>query len=204
MSDTEALTAQPPAKPRKQGSPRKGFAYPGKLPLAVWQTVRTMYLVQGCAPSEIALALQLPAKRVSDLVSREGWSKQRRGNVSQLTVKSDAHAQEQLAKTIEAHAILAEHGATVGLSRAVEAAGAPIHKDNAQAFRAYAGGARDLVNIARQARGLDSQGSAGVAGATFNLTQLVVQPREKPVVRVEEAAQVIDVTALPVAITAGK
>jgi hypothetical protein len=113
---------------------------------------------------------------------------------AELVIKSDAHAQEQIGRVVEAVAVLSEQAAVSGLTRAQESATATRNKDNAQAFRAYAGGARDLVNIARQARGLDSQQGQGVAGATFNLTQLVVKGEPKPV-------EMVDVVAVPVAVT---
>lgn len=178
-----------PAKPAKTKRQIVSAAWPIKDRL----TVKAMYEVHERTPAQIAAFLKRPASQVSDLIWRQGWSQKKAERTRELTVKTDARAREQLGKVVEAVATLAEQGSVNGLQRAVDAS-TKKGKFAARDYRSWAGGARDLVNVARQARGLDSQQGGTGAVTTFNLTQLVV--RGEPVPRLAE--QVIEVKAEPV------
>lgn len=170
-------TAQPlaVAKPKPRRAGKRPPAW-NQWPLEHELAVKRMYLVQGYSPTDIASALKLPGRNpqsISNLIHRRGWQTQRRDEADGLRksaeIASSAGASAEVQRVVDATAALAESASIAGLQRAMEATQSG-HENAARDFRAWAGGARDLVNVARQARGLDARSeSADTRGMTLNL-----------------------------------
>ncbi len=184
--------SNPPAKPkRRNASP-------------VWSlvqelAVQTMYLTDGMSPKHIASALQVSPQRVSNLVFQRGWSKERAKKAGKLEAKARAGEAEHIQRVVKAQAAVAEAGSIAGLKRALQA----TESDSefaARDFRSWAGGARDLVNVARLSRGLDQQSGSIGSSTTLNLTQLVIrgEPLPAPVKLCEQVTEV-EAQVIPVA-----
>lgn len=171
------------------------------LSLPIWQAIRTQYVVEGKSPGEIADGMEIARRRVYSLVCREGWTKERRAKFAQTAQATDARAREHVERVVAAQGTIAEQASILGLRRAVEMAQRPPDKESANAFRAFAGGSRDLVQVARQARGLDSQMQLG-NGANVSLFFLpagarssVLDTAQAPARELKQAEQVTDIQA---------
>jgi hypothetical protein len=140
----------------------------------------TMYLVDGLPPRAIAAALSTPERIISrsavtSLISRKGWTQKRRQQSQKSANIAHKRAQEHVEMVVQAQGSLAAAASVQGLKRAMEAAESS-GEDSARDFRSWAGGARDLVNIMRQARGLVDPGKAQSSGddaRTVNLSFFV-------------------------------
>jgi hypothetical protein len=74
--------------------------------------------------------------------------------------------------------MLAEEGSIAGIQRALECTKTNSEK-SAKKFAAWAAGSRQLVAIARQARGLDAKGGADGDGAQINVMFVGALPRSQ-------------------------
>lgn len=137
------------------------------IPLLTKLKVRNLYLSQGLGPQAIAKITGLTEKQAGNIIVREGLAKLRASAKSAIEARSDARTQEQVSEVIEAIARESEEIALSGIARAREATESRS-EFAAKDFQSWTGGVRNLVNIARQARGLDSERSAG-QGATLNV-----------------------------------
>jgi hypothetical protein len=180
---------QAPPKRKVRGRSNASAAWPLEQRLAV----KALYQVHQRTPAQIAMVLKRTPNQVSGLIHRLGWSKARSKKVEELTVKTDARAREQLGAVVEAVAALSEQGAVQGLQRAVDSSKAK-GKFAARDYRSWAGGARDLVNVARQARGMDTE-KGNAHSVNFTVNQYVVRcesapkPESKQVVELGEHSQ---------------
>ncbi|HEX2898835.1 MAG TPA: hypothetical protein VHS96_03850, partial [Bacteroidia bacterium] len=169
--------AEPQVKPKRKmpvstGRP-KGYEW-FATPLPVRMRVRSLYLVQGLEPSQISpkitkefKGVKLEPAQISALCARNGWTKEKRLLKAKLEKDSLTRTQEQVEEVVASTAMLAEEGSLAGIQRALECTtkkGKFASKD----FAAWAAGSRQLVAIARQARGLDAK-DAGESGSTVNV-----------------------------------
>lgn len=174
------------SKPRKRGS--------RKVSTAAWPLVRelaaqTLYLTDGLSPAQIAKSLATPAdpitpQAVRSLIHRRGWSPQRRNTEAQAAILANARTREHVDRVVQATAAVAEAASVSGLQRALQSAQAG-GEDSARDFRAWAGGARDLVNIVRLSRGLDKPDT--LSGATTSASVFFVRcdvPQPQPCINV--------------------
>lgn len=189
-------------------TPRQRKQMPHAIPMLLKLTARDLYLDQGKSASQTAEAMDglLTTSQVQSLARREGWVKLASRKASEKLAISTTRTQEQVEQTITTQARMSEHASLLSLHKASEAAknGEALDKDAAQAFRAWAGGARDLVNVARQARGLDvSAQGAAQGGASLNMFFFAgsVAPAKAEPKPVEEGvpidAQVIEAATVP-------
>ncbi len=187
-----AETAPTPAKP-----PRIS---PGnRLPEATRLTVRSLYVVQGRNPKEIALALNLKPQQVRNLVVREGWTtlKAKRGESrsKQTEAKLLARADADMERVVEATAILSEDLQL----RSLNLCGEYLDAKDAKSLQMASGAARNFVQIARMSRGLDSRGPANAAqpqGAGATLIFVGALERTTPKAEPKQVTEII-ATAIP-------
>jgi hypothetical protein len=173
------VAASNPAAPaaKRQRKPRNSSA---AWPLVRELAVQTLYLTDGMTPQKIAAALSTPAEpltgsAVRGLIFRRGWTPQKRDAAQQAETLALARGKEHVERVVQATAAVAEAASVAGLQRALSAT-ADTGKDAARDFRSWAGGARDLVNVARQARGLVDPGKVTASDGdarTINLAFFV-------------------------------
>jgi hypothetical protein len=162
------------ARPKAKVVPRNASA---AWPLERELCVQTLYLTDGLTPAQIAKVLCKTPQAVSSLIWRRGWTNDRRKKGSNADKLARVRTQEHVERVITATAAVAESASVAGLQRALQTAQRG-GEDAAKDFRSWAGGARDLVNIMRQARGLVDPGRencAQVGGANLNLFFLAPQ-----------------------------
>ena len=174
----------------------------GLWPLRLRQQAQVLYLVQGLAPREMAPIVNRSIGQIQALVSAEGWFTERRRMTAEVTEAVSLRARERVQEVIEAVGALSEQASIATLQRTNEATLRAPSLDAAQTVRTYAAASRDLVGVARQARGLgDDAPSAIGAAAQFNIS-LFMLPSHEGVRRVEEvypdrdATLIIDAPAL--------
>jgi hypothetical protein len=168
-------------EPTKSRRPRTHIPLPTRL------KARNLYLTQGLSFKEIGEKTGLDASQIRSLVDREGWPRLKSGAKSKITAKHDARASEMVSEVVEAMASESEEIALSGLQRArqaVESQEAYAAKD----FQSWTGGLRNLVQVARELRGFDSEQSRG-SGATLNVfvgrfETVSDKPAEKPAIDV--------------------
>jgi hypothetical protein len=140
-----------------------------------------MYLTDGLTPTQIAAALSTPERpldsnKVRGLIFRRAWFQTKANAGQRAQTLARARATEHVERVVQATAAVAEAASVAGLKRALDAT-ADTGKDAARDFRSWAGGARDLVNVARQARGLVDAGKVQAGGdgdaRTINLAFFV-------------------------------
>lgn len=166
--------------------------------------VRNMYLVQGLSPNEIAKALGKNTNTVYSLVHRRAWNQERRQLLDKAKEKSSVLKEEHISRVVEAQASLAEEASLGALRKAVAIATNPVEgKDDARNYRAWSGGARDLVNVMRIVRRMDAAANAaptnlsisffgvGVIGAVSGASNGKADTREKSVAQSES----VEITA---------
>ena len=165
VAETQPTAPAAPAKPkRRNASPT--------WPLVQELAVQTMYLTDGMSPKDIASALQRDCRQVSTLIFRRGWSKNRNAKLAKHTSSLRASEANHIERVVKAQAAVAEAGSIAGLKRALEATESGS-EFAARDFRSWAGGARDLVTVARQARGLDTTAQLpGGGSVSLNLFYL--------------------------------
>jgi hypothetical protein len=117
--------------------------------------VQTLYLVDGFTPKQISQSLTRDYQAVRRLIWSRGWTAQRRNKSELARASTNAHSHAHIERVVKAQAVLAESASVAGLKRAMESAQSGS-ETSARDFRAWAGGARDLVNVARLSRGLDA------------------------------------------------
>jgi len=151
-----------PAKPRKK--PQFGPGNP--VPLAVRLAIRSMYVLQGLQPSQIAPLVHLTNQQVSNMVRREGWSKlrgEKRVQKEQSAIsRQDARADEEISRIHEAAAIrseecmvkTADHCAEI-LNRTMEDGVTPAI--DSKSLQMASGSLRNFVMAARTLRGMDQR-----------------------------------------------
>ncbi len=161
-----AETAQSaPAKPKPN--------HANRFPEATRLTIRSLYVVQGRAPAEIALALSLKPQQVRNLVIREGWTQLKAKRADSRKQKGEAallaRAESDVQRVVEATAILSEDLSLRSLNYCSEL----LDSKDAKSLQMASGAARNFVQIARMSRGLDSRGpqnspgNGAQAGATL-------------------------------------
>lgn len=127
-----------------------------RIPLPMKLQARSLYLIHGKQPKEIAEIIGLTAKQLAKLAFREGWTQQRKRIARAKEENLIAREGEAIAEVQEKAAVEAETMIFRTYSRVDES----LRRDDINAardFRAYTGGLRDLVTIARTCRGLDAQ-----------------------------------------------
>lgn len=146
-----------PEKPKKRQIPHPNW------PLADELAVQTMYLVQGIAPAAIARSLSRSPQSISSLIFRRGWTAKVREKTQKAEELARTRTREHVERVVIAQSALAEAASVGALTRAAECA--QDRSDSAaKDFRSWAGGARDLVNVMRQARGLVDPGKSNLSG----------------------------------------
>lgn len=158
------------------------------------QAVRRMYVIEGKPLKTISATLGARIGRsyqdLANLCTKHGWSQERRTLLAQQDESAIAEIKARQAaeveRVVEATAQLAEEASTKGLRQAIASADAGQARD----FRMWAGGARDLVTVARASRGLDQRTLEGSSnGQTIALSVFCVSALPKP------ASEPINVTA---------
>ena len=167
-------------KPKRKmpKSPGRGRAV--SIPIPVRMRIRSLYVVQGLEPSQIAKQLpdgtDLTPTQISALCLRQGWTGEKKRVKEKIEQDALSRTQEEVEAVVSATAMLAEEGSLAGLRRAIECTENNGEK-SAKKFAAWAAGSRQLVAIARQARGLDAKDSAGDAANTINVMFVGALPR---------------------------
>jgi len=191
VAETQPL---PPVK-----RPRK--LVPFRLPESTRLSVRSLYVVHGMQPSQIALAVNLSCQQVRNLISREKWTAlklQRQASRENRTEREQlARADVDCKRVVEATAILSEDLSLRSLNLCSEY----LDTKDAKSLQMASGAARNFVQIARMSRGLDrpAAGSGSQpAGSTTNLIFVGTLERSAPKAEPKQAEAVIDIPpALP-------
>lgn len=170
-SSLPRLTHIPPAHisplmvaltPSKQGA-KKNRNASSTWSLTEELAVQSLYVVQGLSPKQIGDATGKQAKRISNLIMRRGWTSDRRQRSKKAEDLQRSQAKQHVERVVLAQSALAEAASIGALSRAADCT-QNKNKDAAKDFRSWAGGARDLVNVMRQARGLVDPGKGSLSG----------------------------------------
>ncbi len=173
-------------KPKRKmpKSPGRGRAV--SIPIPIRMRIRSLYVVQGLEPAQIAKQLpegvSLSPTQISMLCWRQGWAAKKREVKERIEKDSLSRTRDELETVIEATAMLAEEGSVAGLRRAIECT-ANNDEKSAKSFASWAAGSRQLVAIARQARGLDAKDSGGEGANTINVMFVGQLPKSGSVPR---------------------
>ena len=134
---------------------RKRLVLPGRIPEFTRLALRSLYVVHGKAPSEIASALQLSLNQVNGLIKREGWTQERDRRLNQKAEKvaqeQDAHAIESTNRVNEVVGVLAEELTVGSLTMCADA----LTEKDAKKLQMASSAARNLDQVRRAARNLD-------------------------------------------------
>jgi hypothetical protein len=192
-----AEATPPTIKPKRKMpiSPGRGRAV--SIPIPIRMRIRSLYVVQGLEPAQISKQLPdgvtLSPTQISMLCWRQGWSAKKREVKERIEKDSLSRTRDELETVIESTAILAEEGSVAGLRRAIECTSVNDEK-SAKSFASWAAGSRQLVAIARQARGLDAKDTSETSN-TLNVMFVGSLPKSpsREAVNVTPAQSVIDV-----------
>lgn len=143
---------------------------------------RTLYLVKGWTPSEIAEELGKEPRQISNLVNHQGWAKARREAEEKAAAKAENAAISNAQAFVESVAIRSEEMADRGFDLAEKAAAGEDFKGFAMA----ASGTKTFVGLTRQALGMDSQSAGGISITVNAIHGEPIEVQAKPV---EETAQ---------------
>lgn len=113
--------------------------------------VRNLYLFQDLAPVLIAKECGVTVKAVYDMVSRHGWSKEKRERLSLLTKKHDARMAAMNETLVE---VIASHAEQHSI-RALQKTGEALERndrDAAKDAQAYSATVKNLVGVAKTIR----------------------------------------------------
>lgn len=156
------------------------FSAGNTIPMAVKLTVRSLYVLQGLKPAQIAPMCGLAPQQVANLARREGWTALRNGKKEAKEQKSialqDARASEDVARVVEAVAIRSEELSVRTLDRCSEILKSG-GEDSDKKLQMASGAARNFVQIARMSRGLDARTNPNGNGGfnQLNVNLFVVQ-----------------------------
>lgn len=175
VATNEAPTPKP-NEPRERAS----------VPLLAKLKVKNLKVVQCLSDKEIARQTGLTLGQVRGIVDRNRWTNDKREKTRKIMDGHAARMEAQVAEIVEAVASESEEIALAGLQRAREAT-TSASEYAAKDFQSWTGGVRNLVNVARQARGLDTERSA--QGTTLNVfvgrfETVSDKPAEKPAIDV--------------------
>ena len=167
-----------------------------RFPEATRLTIRSLYVVQGRAPAEIALALSLKPQQVRNLVTREGWTQLKSKRADSRKQKGEqallARADADVQRVVEATAILSEDLSLRSLNLSSEF----LDAKDAKSLQMASGAAMNFVKIARMSRGLDSRGGNTPNGVVDSPTLNLFVVRGETLERaVKQADAVIEVSA---------
>lgn len=137
-----------------------------QIPLQTRLKVRNLYLYQGLGHKEIAAKVGLTTRQCQTLVQRHKLTDLKRSINGKAVQAHNARVDADVAEIVDAVASESEEIALAGLQRAREAT-TSASEYAAKDFQSWTGGVRNLVNVARQARGLDTERSA--QGTTLNV-----------------------------------
>jgi hypothetical protein len=168
----------PAKKPRKVPA----FGPGNPIPLPVKLTIRSMYVLQGLQPAQIAPLIHLTPLQVANMVRREGWSKlrgEKRVQKEQSAIsRQDARADEEISRIHEAAAIrseecmvkTADHCAEI-LNRTMEDGVTPAI--DSKSLQMASGSLRNFVMAARTLRGMDQRNGGASQDGAGNTTNLI-------------------------------
>ena len=189
-----AEVSQAPQKPSK----RARQVLPWRFPESTRLSIRSLYVVHGRQPKDIALALNLKAQQVSNIIHREGWTALRPKKPTQRQEKLEIAIREReqadVARVVEATALLSEDLSLRSLNYCSEL----LDAKDPKGLQMASGAARNFVQIARMSRGLDSKRDTGAdQSAQLNVNLFLVRGEtlEQPIKR----AEAVDVVAKAVA-----
>lgn len=142
------------------------------IPLLSKLKAKNLYLQANATHAEISKACGISLSSTAQLISREGWPALRRRMALKVEQAATARTEQVMTEATQAIADSAEEVALSGLNRARTAV-ASTGKFAARDFQSWTGGARNLVQIARQCRGLDGNGTSGAEQPQINLNVFV-------------------------------
>lgn len=162
-------TSTAPADAQEKGLTSKLY------PASVKARAKSLYLVKGLPPRDIADELGIPVGAIHDWSSRCGWTKTRAAKLLQLDGKLDSVI-PGTDEFMDVVAVESEDIALAGFQKARES----TQSDSefaAKDFASWTSGVKNLVGMYRTAKGLDTQ--AGTAQITFNAFYSPTAPKEK-------------------------
>ncbi len=186
--------------PAKKPRSKPAFGPGNPIPLPVKLTIRSMYVLQGLQPAQIAPLIHLTPLQVANMVRREGWSKlrgeKREQKESSAIARQDARAGEEISRIHEAAAIRGEECMVKTLDHCANLVSAEAIDE--KALQMASGAARNFVQVARMLRGMDSRGPANAAqpqgaGATL----IFVGALERTTPKELKQADAVEVSATP-------
>jgi hypothetical protein len=169
--------------------PRKKRLMPTRIPEHVRLAVRSMYVVHGKPPSEIARTLGMSPGQLSSLIQREKWTVLRSQKQSERSAKAialqDARSNDDIARVVETTAVLSEELSIRSLNLSSEL----LDAKDPKGLQMASGAALNFVKIARLSRRLD--GNQGPQeGSTVNLWIVRGETVERSEKRVENAVEI--------------
>ena len=164
---------------------RKKRCMPTRIPEHIRLAVRSMYVVHGARPSEIARNLGLTPDQISSLIQREQWAPLRAKKQSERMQKAaelqDARASEDVARVVETTAVLSEE---LGI-RSLNFSSELLDAKDPKGLQMASGAALNFVKIARLSRRLDTRDSDGSPGsANVNVFLVRGETLDRPMVNV--------------------
>ena len=143
----------------------------GHIPEALKLQVRSLYVLHGYAPIQIAQMLQLTADQIYRLVSRNGWNRLKEERGRRKEAAQDARAQADVAKVQEVVAIRAEE-LTV---RSLDLCSDFLDTKDAKNLSMASTAARNLSEITRKSRGLDQVAAVQVNAQNVQLNTFLAR-----------------------------
>lgn len=112
---------------------------------------RNLYFFQEASHERISKETGLTVMAVGQLISREGWAKEKRQRIARLAKAHDTRVAGLDSEIIETIATRAEQHALEGLDRVAEAL-QRSDRDAAKDFQAYTSGVKNLATTAKAMR----------------------------------------------------
>lgn len=151
--------------------------------------VRTLYLIKGLPPSEIAEIVGIRAQSVSNLVAKNGWARERQEREARALARAEDRAAHAADEFVQSVVTQSQELAEKGFHHARNA-------EDGKEFAMAAKGTQVFVQLARQGMGLDAgqtaaANRAGCIALVFGQPFAEAQPEEK-------RAEAVDVQTSPV------
>jgi hypothetical protein len=178
--------------PEHSGQTPVKTAVKDPVPQALVVQAKALYVVKGMAVKLISDQLSIDSRKLSNLVVRLGWKKERDRRFTRYEALALSTAQDANAAFLESMALQSEELAEDGMQMAREVV---TRRDEyaAKDFASATQGVKNLVEVFRKVRGIDG-GTTG-AGMTIGAIYLNAQPAAPRPLKTAEDQATVDVSA---------
>lgn len=152
------------------------ISVPRYYPADMRAKAKSLYLVKGLQPRDIATQLGVEPATISQWAFKLGWAQLRQRRLVELEKAAEGKTLAEGDEFMEIVAVESEEIALAGFQKARESTQSDS-ETAAKDFASWTSGVKNLVGMYRTAKGLDTQ--AGTAQITFNAFYSPTAPKEK-------------------------